>query len=223
VTAEPGEEPEAALAEGSAPAAGSPASLGPPQGSEPGGESGGDPAATGATGTTGVLTSDERRAGLDRELDASLKQFDDLISREQEDLSERREATAAQVAASSGGSSRMGSDDGGAPSGGQTTGGSPIGGEGGQAQASGANRGTSGGVPADVKDGVDDDVVARQLREAAESEKDPELREKLWQEYRDYKAGLSGKKKPKTTDPAPSSEERKDAGDEKRQEDSGDG
>jgi len=36
-----------------------------------------------------------------------------------------------------------------------------------------------------------DDVVARQLREAAENEKDPELREKLWAEYDAYKEGIS--------------------------------
>jgi len=36
----------------------------------------------------------------------------------------------------------------------------------------------------------DDDIVARQLREAAESEKDAELSEKLWQEYKRYKSGL---------------------------------
>ncbi|MEA2109294.1 MAG: hypothetical protein U9P07_07735 [Pseudomonadota bacterium] len=35
----------------------------------------------------------------------------------------------------------------------------------------------------------DDDIVARQLREAAEKETDPELKEKLWEEYRKYKAG----------------------------------
>jgi hypothetical protein len=35
--------------------------------------------------------------------------------------------------------------------------------------------------------------VARQLREAAMSEDDPELRERLWDEYRAYK---TGKKKP---------------------------
>jgi len=29
--------------------------------------------------------------------------------------------------------------------------------------------------------------VARQLREAAENEPDPELRERLWEEYRAYK------------------------------------
>jgi hypothetical protein len=35
----------------------------------------------------------------------------------------------------------------------------------------------------------DDDIVARQLREAAKKETDPELKEKLWEEYRKYKAG----------------------------------
>ncbi len=42
-------------------------------------------------------------------------------------------------------------------------------------------------VPEDIPDGADDDIVARQLREAAEKEQDPELREKLWKEYRKYK------------------------------------
>ncbi|MGV6807331.1 MAG: hypothetical protein ACWA5K_05455, partial [bacterium] len=43
------------------------------------------------------------------------------------------------------------------------------------------------GVPADVGDGRDDDIVARQIREAAMKETDPVLREKLWDEYRKYK------------------------------------
>ncbi len=41
--------------------------------------------------------------------------------------------------------------------------------------------------PSDIPMGNDDDVVARQLREAAMREPDPELRQKLWQEYRKYK------------------------------------
>ena len=41
----------------------------------------------------------------------------------------------------------------------------------------------------------DDDIVARQLREAAENESDPELREKLWQEYRRYKANQTAQSK----------------------------
>jgi hypothetical protein len=42
-------------------------------------------------------------------------------------------------------------------------------------------------VPDDVPDARDDDIIARQLREAAMNETDPELREKLWEEYRRYK------------------------------------
>jgi hypothetical protein len=45
-------------------------------------------------------------------------------------------------------------------------------------------------IPDDVGSGQDDDIVAQQLREAAISEKDPELQEKLWEEYKRYKAGL---------------------------------
>ena len=39
-------------------------------------------------------------------------------------------------------------------------------------------------IPDDIRK---DDIVARQIREAAENESDPELREKLWEEYRKYK------------------------------------
>ncbi|MCY3885682.1 MAG: hypothetical protein OXG24_12305, partial [Gammaproteobacteria bacterium] len=43
---------------------------------------------------------------------------------------------------------------------------------------------------ADTADARDDDVVARQLREAAMAEEDPELKEELWEEYRKYKDGI---------------------------------
>lgn len=42
-------------------------------------------------------------------------------------------------------------------------------------------------IPEDIASGEDDDIIARQLREAAMKEQDPELREKLWDEYRKYK------------------------------------
>ena len=66
------------------------------------------------------------------------------------------------------------------------------GGDSGNSSGSTDSRASTGGggpshVPADVGDGNDDDIVARQLREAAMKEKDPQLQEKLWQEYRDYK------------------------------------
>ena len=38
--------------------------------------------------------------------------------------------------------------------------------------------------------GSDDDIIARQLREAATREEDPDLRQRLWEEYRAYKASL---------------------------------
>jgi hypothetical protein len=44
-------------------------------------------------------------------------------------------------------------------------------------------------IPADIPDGQDDDIVARQIREAAMKETDPELRAALWEEYRRYKKG----------------------------------
>ncbi len=42
-------------------------------------------------------------------------------------------------------------------------------------------------MPPDIASIEDDDIIARQLREAAMKEQDPELREKLWDEYRKYK------------------------------------
>lgn len=45
-------------------------------------------------------------------------------------------------------------------------------------------------IPEDVPDAQGDDIVAKQLREAAISEPDPQLSAKLWDEYRKYKAGL---------------------------------
>jgi hypothetical protein len=45
----------------------------------------------------------------------------------------------------------------------------------------------NGTVAADIPDGNDDDVVARRLRKAAEQETDPELKDKLWKEYVEYK------------------------------------
>ncbi|MDX2465040.1 MAG: hypothetical protein QNK31_11100 [Porticoccus sp.] len=48
---------------------------------------------------------------------------------------------------------------------------------------------SSARAPTDIPDGRDDDIVARQIREAALKEQDPVLREKLWEEYRKYKKG----------------------------------
>ncbi len=42
-------------------------------------------------------------------------------------------------------------------------------------------------IPDDVGDGRNDDIVLRQIRDAAMNERDPVLREKLWDEYRRIK------------------------------------
>ena len=42
-------------------------------------------------------------------------------------------------------------------------------------------------TPDDIPPPTYDDIVARQLREAAQAEEDPVIREKLWDEYRKYK------------------------------------
>ena len=42
-------------------------------------------------------------------------------------------------------------------------------------------------IPDDIDDGQGDDIVLRQIRDAALKERDPVLREKLWDEYRRIK------------------------------------
>lgn len=45
----------------------------------------------------------------------------------------------------------------------------------------------NGAIPEDIPAANNDDAVAAQIRLAAENETDPEIREKLWNEYRKYK------------------------------------
>jgi len=69
-------------------------------------------------------------------------------------------------------------------------------GDGAQGSGTDAGAGPSSGQggatsrPADLPDPSGDDVVARPLREAAERETDPELRARLWEEYRRYRRGI---------------------------------
>jgi hypothetical protein len=54
-------------------------------------------------------------------------------------------------------------------------------------EAGGWGSGGTGAPPGVYTSSADDDIVARQLREAAEKETDPELKAKLWKEYEEYK------------------------------------
>jgi hypothetical protein len=104
--------------------------------------------------------------------------------REGQEGQEGREGQEGQEGQEGGGASGKGSE------GGQ--GGDVAAGSGTQGGGGGVGGGAQGGsgspdVPADIPDGRDDDIVARQLREAAMKEMDPELRERLGEEYRKYK------------------------------------
>jgi hypothetical protein len=163
--------------------------------------------------TRAEQTPQERTATLDAELDTALGEFDEMLLREQERV---KAATPRSADSGSGGGLGAAGEAGagGSPAGGEdgqqgeagemadagrtaasgtgeaaasTTGQAGSAGRGGREGAPG--RAGTGGQPPDIPDGSDDDVVARQLREAAEKETDPELKKKLWEEYRKYKQG----------------------------------
>jgi hypothetical protein len=144
----------------------------------------GESASSGEAEWSGAKTSEERRDGLDKELDESLREFDEMLSREQQQTNEAQQQAAASGGQGSGGTGEE-SD---------ATGGDNSGGVGSQGGVPAPGSGPVAPTPNDIPDGSDDDIVARQLREAAQQESDPELREKLWDEYRKYKTGR-GKEK----------------------------
>lgn len=164
---------------------------GPPAGSlagtQGGAQQGGQPPAGSPT------TGDETAAALDRELGGALEEFDRRMREEMQRLAE--ETADAERAGSQGSSGDATGEP--TPGGASDPGGNTE--EGGDSAGSVGGSGPGGAgserVPADVGDGSNDDIVARQLREAAMAEDDPELREKLWEEYRRYKASLGGSTK----------------------------
>ncbi len=148
-------------------------------------------------------TRGEQVAVLDAELGTGLGEYDERLLREQE-----RIKAATPLPDETGGGSSGGQGDGSGDGAGEedadaeadgAASGDAAGETGGQQPSpDSASRGTGAGgraqqtgsgAPPDIPDGSDDDVVARQLREAAEKETDPELKKKLWEEYRKYKQG----------------------------------
>ncbi len=157
-----------------------------------------------------VLSQEEAVAVLDGQLDESIAVFDGMI------IGERAAAQAAQDEFPEEDDAVFGDDNPlfeeadisedldtqGSPTDGQEGDGGLYSGGGGDGTAGetassrtgsrsgGINTNMPGGpVPSDIPDGSDDDIVARQIREAAMKEQDPVLREKLWDEYRKYKKG----------------------------------
>jgi len=152
-----------------------------------------------------ILTAFEQAAILEGRLEASIADYDGMILREreyilsrgnqkgsEEDLagapSGRPYDEAGEETEGTGGTpyDEPGIDEAmeGTPAGG------PAGGEHNRGRKGDQSQRATAAPPADIPDGSDDDVVARQIREAATQERDPELREKLWEEYRKYKQSI---------------------------------
>lgn len=147
----------------------------------------------------GSATADEAASVLDGELDAASREFDRKMREELQRLAAEAATRESGGGSPGGGGATTGTGTGRDGSAGEPTSGegsSPAGQEGDQTSGEVGGSGPGGEgpseVPDDVGDGSDDDIVARQLREAAMAEMDPALREKLWDEYRRYKASVSG-------------------------------
>jgi hypothetical protein len=152
-------------------------------------------------GPGGAQTSEERRQAGEKSLDDSLGDFDKTLKKEQERVARERDARGtAEGEAQSGDEGEQGGGEGaggGNPrSGDLQSAGAPPKGANNEGDASGENNGVkgasgSGSGSQKVRSGSDDDIVAKRLRKAAEEETDPELKERLWKEYNDYKKATS--------------------------------
>jgi hypothetical protein len=167
-----------------------------------GGAAGGSVQGTGGAGGVAEFPDEsdaERAERLGQELEESLGGFDGTLQEEQDEISAAGRSTEGF------GEGSQGSGGGGISLGQQGSGGGGGGGAGGNNSGGGnpisvANSGISrespvAGMsqeeirertPEDIPITVDDDIIARQLREAALTEEDPALRERLWEEYRKY-------------------------------------
>lgn len=163
---------------------------------------GGGAAGTGGAGSVGQFpeeSAEERAARLGRELDESIGGFDETLQEEQQEIAAvgrvlegfdtegggGGEGDGSGGVISLGTQSRAGQ---GGPQEGGTAGGNkkPIPEIAGMSQQQIEER-----TPDDIPTIVDDDIIARQLREAALTEDDPQLRERLWDEYRKYRGLLT--------------------------------
>jgi hypothetical protein len=156
-----------------------------------GGSSDGEESAVQGTGGAGEVaefpteSSDERAERLGKELDESIGGFDEVLMEEQEEISSvgRNTEGFGEGVEGDGGISLGQQSDG-------STGGITVANNGALSQSPTSNMSDEQireRTPEDIPVMVDDDIIARQLREAALTEEDPALRERLWEEYRKYR------------------------------------
>lgn len=173
---------------------------------EPSADTGGAVFYTTGSTPANTRTQDEKTSELDGGFLSALGEFDEMLLKEEGKVAARVPSQRESGTSSENGTSGEAGESGSGEAGGQ--------GEGteGEAVADGRSEGQpdqSGGAPGtQSKPGAgnagidhskygapggklpppeDDDIVARQLREAAEKEPDPELKKKLWEEYWKYK------------------------------------
>lgn len=149
------------------------------------------------------LTGEEEAAGIEADFQASLGQFDDYLLKEQDEVRQRipKQREKPSVTAMTDPRFRYPTND-------ETI--KKSTGAAGQGGTETATRTQTGGRSADKSSGAgstrptrtlpssgtkefpesDDDIVAKQLREAAEQETDPEIKARLWEEYYQYKEGI---------------------------------
>ena len=166
-------------------------------------------------------TQAEKTANIDKQLSAALADFDELLLKEEEKVSSRVPSQRESGSSGQNGTNGSGGAFGSAGESGQGSGdqdgsgtASTSAGDYASSSAQGsqtAQSGTTSGAQNSVGAGdanidhskygapggklpppKDDDIVARQLREAAEKETDPELKKKLWEEYWKYKGVKKG-------------------------------
>ena len=128
------------------------------------------------------------RAG-DKELDDALEDFDGGILAERDVIRARSNEAASNAGIPASGTSTQlpGGSDGTSSTTSADVASAPRGIPAQRSAPPAPKAGAAGKIPEDIPDAKDDDIIARQLREAAMNESDPELREKLWEEYRRYK------------------------------------
>ena len=166
----------------------------------PGGVGGMEQSNEGCNGAGGVgqypgETAAERQARLEGTLEESVGDFDEVLAEEQREIStvgRNTEGFGGGTGGGSGGGVGLGKQGG---SGGSGGGGGESGGGAGSATAPSQSQASvdqmseeeiKSRTPDDIPDLVSEDIVAKQLREAAVAEEDPALRERLWEEYRNY-------------------------------------
>jgi len=152
-----------------------------------------------------IVTQQEKILMLDEKLEKSMAEFDNMFAVEIREIEAEKDELISEMSDGKQSSSALAEDTSNSDSQPKSASNSNEDNEGGPGEqsASGKNNnyivqstssqsslpgeGKNMIIPEDIPSGESDDIIARQIREAAINEKNPKLKEKLWEEYRKYK------------------------------------